>query len=79
MVNDDQKQEDYYKNVRTNVSFPFFFFGNLKRKILMLRPGVAGLDNDQRGFGGCDLVGTLLGNKQTLTAVSGKLAVVIVQ
>lgn len=45
----------------------------------MLRPGVAGLDNDQRGFGGCDLVGTLFGNKQTLTAVSGKLAVVIVQ
>lgn len=26
----------------------------------MLRTGVAGLDNDQRGPGGCDSVGTFL-------------------
>lgn len=58
VISDDQKQEDYYKNVRTNVSFSFL--KNPKRKILMLRTGVAGLDNDQRGPGGCDSVGTFL-------------------
>ncbi|KIS01741.1 chitin synthase [Cryptococcus deuterogattii 2001/935-1] len=52
VISDDQKQEDYYKNVRTNVSFSFL--KNSKRKILMLRTGVAGLDNDQRSSGGCD-------------------------
>lgn len=47
----------------------------------MLQPGVAGLDNDQRGFGGCDLVSTLLSkfpNNQALTAVSDKQVVEII-